>query len=292
MDLRGGGATRNKAPETILGHCDSSESVNLRTNDFLKHLHRKFFNPAFTMAEVLITLGIIGIVAAMTLPSLIGKWQEKVLQAQFKKAFNIINVATQKTVADLGYVPGCYYWVKGDSPYPSLECEKQDDGNCIYKYPGGDMPSDYYGPNSDCSVFYEAFEKNLNIIQRCQHAEEDGCTVHYKGSDTILKESDDSLSQEDINAATTGDITLKEDNFNKVKAIVLIDGITILDYRNHHPYIDINGKRGPNKWGYDLYRVIRRGTPKKGIFIDTDISHPVDKGGKTVSEMYEQSFLH
>lgn len=30
---------------------------------------------AFTLSEVLITLGVIGIVAAMTLPSLIGRWQ-------------------------------------------------------------------------------------------------------------------------------------------------------------------------------------------------------------------------
>ena len=36
-------------------------------------------NSAFTLAEVLITLGIIGIVAAMTLPSLIAKYQDKVL---------------------------------------------------------------------------------------------------------------------------------------------------------------------------------------------------------------------
>lgn len=31
---------------------------------------------AFTLAEVLITLGIIGVVAAMTLPSLIAKYDE------------------------------------------------------------------------------------------------------------------------------------------------------------------------------------------------------------------------
>ena len=32
---------------------------------------------AFTLAEVLITLGIIGVIAAMTLPSLITNYQEK-----------------------------------------------------------------------------------------------------------------------------------------------------------------------------------------------------------------------
>ena len=38
----------------------------------------------FTLAEVLITLGIIGVVAAMTLPSLIQERQNKVLETQFK----------------------------------------------------------------------------------------------------------------------------------------------------------------------------------------------------------------
>lgn len=41
---------------------------------------------AFTLAEVLITLGIIGVVAAMTLPSLITNYQEKQRVSQLKKS--------------------------------------------------------------------------------------------------------------------------------------------------------------------------------------------------------------
>lgn len=40
---------------------------------------------AFTLAEVLITLGIIGVVAAMTLPSVINSTKNKQLEASFKK---------------------------------------------------------------------------------------------------------------------------------------------------------------------------------------------------------------
>lgn len=40
---------------------------------------------AFTLAEVLITLGIIGIVAAMTIPALIANYQERVIVSQLKK---------------------------------------------------------------------------------------------------------------------------------------------------------------------------------------------------------------
>lgn len=44
----------------------------------------------FTLAEVLITLGIIGIVAAMTLPALTAKYEEKVLLTQVKKTYSTI----------------------------------------------------------------------------------------------------------------------------------------------------------------------------------------------------------
>lgn len=44
---------------------------------------------AFTMAETLITLGIIGIIAAMTLPSLVAKYQSKVLSTQLKKLYSV-----------------------------------------------------------------------------------------------------------------------------------------------------------------------------------------------------------
>ena len=43
---------------------------------------------AFTLAEVLITLGIIGIVAAMTIPNLIYNFQERVLLIQIRKTYN------------------------------------------------------------------------------------------------------------------------------------------------------------------------------------------------------------
>ncbi len=45
----------------------------------------------FTLAEVLITLGIIGIVAAMTLPSLTGKTKYKELETRYKVASNLLH---------------------------------------------------------------------------------------------------------------------------------------------------------------------------------------------------------
>jgi prepilin-type N-terminal cleavage/methylation domain-containing protein len=43
---------------------------------------------AFTLTEVLITLGIIGVVSALTLPSVIANRRAKVLETQFKKSYS------------------------------------------------------------------------------------------------------------------------------------------------------------------------------------------------------------
>lgn len=45
----------------------------------------KLKNFAFTLAEILITLGIIGIIASLTLPPLIQKYHEKQRIVQLKK---------------------------------------------------------------------------------------------------------------------------------------------------------------------------------------------------------------
>ena len=47
----------------------------------------------FTLAEVLITLGIIGVVAAMTLPALIQNYQKQVMLSQLKKNYAILSQA-------------------------------------------------------------------------------------------------------------------------------------------------------------------------------------------------------
>ena len=48
---------------------------------------------AFTLAEVLITLGIIGIVAAMTLPSLVQNYKEKQTVVALKKIYSTMSQA-------------------------------------------------------------------------------------------------------------------------------------------------------------------------------------------------------
>lgn len=46
---------------------------------------------AFTLSEVLITLGIIGVVASLTMPSLIKNYRHRVLKTQFAKSYSILS---------------------------------------------------------------------------------------------------------------------------------------------------------------------------------------------------------
>ena len=55
---------------------------------------------AFTLAEVLITLGIIGVVAAMTLPTLIAKYKEKQTVTAVKTAYSIFSQAYMRLAQD------------------------------------------------------------------------------------------------------------------------------------------------------------------------------------------------
>lgn len=57
---------------------------------------------AFTLSEVLITLAIIGIVAAMTIPTLINKAQNAGLETGFKKAYSNLANVSKEAVDELG----------------------------------------------------------------------------------------------------------------------------------------------------------------------------------------------
>ena len=78
---------------------------------------------AFTLAEVLITLGIIGVVAAMTMPSLIQNYKRQQATARIKKFVSVINQALISAENDLGARED---WV--------IEGDASTEGNSDYAY--------------------------------------------------------------------------------------------------------------------------------------------------------------
>ncbi len=62
---------------------------------------------AFTLSEVLITIGILGIVMAMTLPNLIKGYQKKATVEQLKKAYSVVSNALEMSQHENGDLK---YW--------------------------------------------------------------------------------------------------------------------------------------------------------------------------------------
>ena len=63
----------------------------------------------FTLAEVLITLGIIGVVAAMTIPNLIASVTKTRTASELKKAYADISVAMRLAEGEFGDITGWTY---------------------------------------------------------------------------------------------------------------------------------------------------------------------------------------
>ena len=66
---------------------------------------------AFTLAEVLITLAVIGVVAALTIPNLVQSYKKRVVETRLARFYSMINQALKMSEVDNG--PKEYYgWSK------------------------------------------------------------------------------------------------------------------------------------------------------------------------------------
>ena len=121
---------------------------------------------AFTLAEVLITLGIIGIVAAMTMPTLITDARKKSTATKVKKFYNIINNAVQFSIAKNGdveiwmgeariytYEENAQFVKDYFLPYIKYrkyeKCSETSKSVCVYLIPDGMFTFGYDGNGAD-----------------------------------------------------------------------------------------------------------------------------------------------
>ena len=183
---------------------------------------RAFARQGFTLAEVLITLGVIGIVAAITLPSVVGYYKTKELQTRFKKAYSVLWGVHQRMIQDYDGVYNVFIQRDtnaGSSVDQSLVAKKYEYIDAFSKYLDGARICDYQNAYLLCSsksflATYKTYSGNKNA---------------YLGPDVT-----------------------------KDRAIVLTDGMCIFfgsaSSRNARIYVDTNGTaKGPNRLGFDLF---------------------------------------
>lgn len=88
----------------------------------------------FTLAEVLITLGIIGIVAAMTLPALVTSYKQKEATARLKKFYSSILQAIKMSELEYGEITS---WTRGGGT------QRDEDGNTDFEA-NGKITKDFF----------------------------------------------------------------------------------------------------------------------------------------------------
>lgn len=112
---------------------------------------------AFTLAEVLITLGIIGIVAAMTFPILMTKYNYKITETRLKKFYTSINQAVLLAEAKYGDKKYWYQDLKGaqiDSDGKPVEGSSEAE-KWFKMYLGSNMNVLHYSiDNRGCLIVY------------------------------------------------------------------------------------------------------------------------------------------
>ena len=141
----------------------------------------------FTLAEVLVTLGILGVVAAITLPTLINKYQEKRTVTQLKKTYSALSQAYQRMEQEYGTIDT---WLNG----------KIIDEN-------GTTISD---PN-DPELFIERLSKYMKVVKICKGGE--NC-VGKKAYDLSGKQTNDGTSWGDPSMVLADGTHIVASNYN------------------------------------------------------------------------------
>ena len=170
---------------------------------------------AFTLAEVLITLGIIGVVAAMTMPSLITAKQEKATISTIKKNYSILANALLMAQNDNGEL---YTW----------GITKDADG---------------------LNLVSSNLKTYLKIIEDCGVGEKSDCAPGDNGKfkDLTGKKRTEDFSSSDYYSFRLNDGTAVAIQL-KTKAECISSESSCMNF-----YIDTNGKKYPNTLGKDIF---------------------------------------
>ena len=217
---------------------------------------------AFTLAEVLITLGIIGVVASLTLPPLIQKHQKQVWVNQLKKSVSTWENGFKMMLADAETddLLNTEFWQK------------------LQELAGGEEYFQY-----SCEFSEVNFDSNDKILKKYFKILSFGDTKNILSCLMEAKEDvnlDEIESEDDIVVYKNLDKALPRRLYTMTRKIQMADGTTvgldalssaekIYDYKNEdivgQILIDVNGKsKGPNQWGRDTFSFF---ISRKGVLL-------------------------
>lgn len=203
---------------------------------------------AFTLAEVLITLGIIGVVAAMTLPALINNHRDKELITRVKKTYSALNQALELAQA--------HYATPGDnsalfsSGKTSAELTKEMSG--------------YFNGARYCEAGANAEGcKNLNYkikyASLMQSGNSGALITNMTGYPRIVL-NDGSIIAMDNKGNSCDEVVETGTSFNPDGSVQTNPDGSIKTWTRTRAVcgkilFDVNGNKNPNQFGRDAYAV-------------------------------------
>lgn len=194
---------------------------------------KKIGRDAFTLAEALITLGVIGIVAALVMPGVINNYKREYLKVRFKKSDSVIQQAMQKTLTELGMVN-----------FSDLLPDSVDLHN----------DSDKSATIENFIEFNKVWDKQFNYSLKMNYTQFN----RYLYSQAV-KYYDFWGTYQKYGASYFGP---SSELWNYYSYYILPDGMIIgsLDFgasstssKTAMLFFDINGLKGPNRKGYDFF---------------------------------------
>ncbi len=182
-------------------------------------------NKAFSLAETLITLTIIGIIAALTMPNLITKYQKHSTLQQFKKIYSVLMNAYQLSVRENGSPTEWYGF--NTNPLPNGE-SSESKVMASYFLPYLKIAKNCEASRGECfaSKIYAKNKKDTSYMDMCAKYNvvlDDGTSLAFCDNSnywTIMA---------DLNGAKKGPNTLGNDIF-----------LFALDYRKNGEFIPYN----------------------------------------------------
>ena len=222
---------------------------NMKKFEFRRAHCDKYRRVAFTLAEVLITLGIIGVVAALTIPSLIAKYQDKVLIQQTKKAFSAFQNGLALASQDNG-TPG-----DNSLTFPKDESSYFTVVKNLSKYFNGSQVC-LRSSQEGCSQFFYQCAQAVPTYNNAGEAVYDNSFTNYPkiilADGTIFGVSSNRKGCENtrytgVNKNAAGEIIYNNDGTPST-----------YDYYSSicaNIIMDVNGVKGPNQYGRDVYHL-------------------------------------
>ena len=181
---------------------------------------------AFTLAEVLITLGIIGVVAAMTMPSLIQKQKEKEYAAKLKKFNSMMSQAVIMAINEEGPIEN---W-----------------GLMQFSSSAGMSDEEIADANESRNKFFEILSKYLKVVEYCPY----NSTCEEWDRHSLDGTAYDSFTKRMVLADGTMILgaTILSPQCNRN-----LGTSTALQNICGEFFVDVNGKKGPNATGKDVF---------------------------------------